>query len=186
MKPSERCPDEKVKVVNYPGWTGRIGTVKRTLLVARSVGAENSLCTPPVTGMKIVHFSDWQDVDCGFMPEFLEAVPDVSPDDGELAEPKLTLYDAYLLGCEDECIPEPKTLEQFTSAYVLPRCPQNGRKSNPVAEPVPERTAQHEIRVEFDSGRCQIYEDDKLLCDLSISQCESLRDQLVEASSPKP
>jgi hypothetical protein len=27
------------------------------------------------------------------------------------------LYEAYLLGCEDECIPEPKTFEQFKSSW---------------------------------------------------------------------
>lgn len=34
--------------------------------------------------------------------------------------PQLTsrdLYEAYLLGCEDECIPEPKTFERFMEVW---------------------------------------------------------------------
>jgi hypothetical protein len=27
------------------------------------------------------------------------------------------LYDAYLLGCEDDCIPNPKTKEQFIGEF---------------------------------------------------------------------
>lgn len=27
------------------------------------------------------------------------------------------LYQAYLLGCEDDCIPEPKTIEQFMEGW---------------------------------------------------------------------
>lgn len=28
------------------------------------------------------------------------------------------LYDAYLLGCEDECIPEPKTAKEFKNIFT--------------------------------------------------------------------
>ena len=34
-----------------------------------------------------------------------------------LAAQQQNLYQAYLLGCEDECIPEPKTLEQFIEIW---------------------------------------------------------------------
>ncbi len=34
-----------------------------------------------------------------------------------MSEVERELYEAYLLGCEDECIPEPKTFERFIESF---------------------------------------------------------------------
>lgn len=89
------------------------------------------------------------------------------------------LYEAYLLGCEDECIPEPKTIEQFSalwghdSACAYPRLPcicreELGERGQEGAKPL-SRCAKCGTEISFHGDSWyHLYGKDVMKCGVAI------------------